>query len=204
MKTILAAAVLAAFPLAANADLLYFSDFEADDGGWRATASWDPIGDWEWTNTYDGSQYNGVGAAPLNAYSGSGLWATVPLGDYTNSGGESFLSQTFDFTGWSGTTLSWYNWTNAFYTWDTAKVYVNGAEIWDYGVYNDAPTWEYVSIDLFDFDGMSEVEIVFELHASTVVEKAGWYIDDVAINGVPAPGALALLGLAGLAGRRRR
>ena len=155
MKTILAAAVLAAFPLAANADLLYFSDFEADDGGWRATASWDPIGDWEWTNTYDGSQYNGVGAAPLNAYSGTGLWATVPLGDYTNSGGETFLSQTFDFTGWSGTSLSWYNWTNAFYDWDTAKVYVNGAMIWDYGWYNDAPTWEYVSIDLFDYDGMS-------------------------------------------------
>lgn len=33
---------------------------------------------------------------------------------------------------------------------------------------------------------------------------SGWYLDDVAVNAVPAPGAIALLGMAGLAGRRRR
>lgn len=205
MKALLLAAGAAlGLSLAAQADIIYFSDFETDGGGWVATATWDDRGDWEWTNTYDGTQYQGGSAAPLNAYSGTGLWGTVLYDDYTNSGGETFLSQTFDFTGYTGVEMNWMTWNNAFYSWDTTKVYVNGDMVWDYGYYNDAPTWEMASIDLSAYDGMGSVEIVFELHASTVVEKAGWYIDDVAITGVPAPGALAVLGLAGLVSRRRR
>ncbi|QKK07241.1 MAG: PEP-CTERM sorting domain-containing protein [Planctomycetota bacterium] len=34
--------------------------------------------------------------------------------------------------------------------------------------------------------------------------RVGWYIDDVAIRGVPAPASAALLGLGGLVATRRR
>ena len=201
---LLMTAVVIALPLTANANNIYFSDFDTDDGGWAATATWDPVGDWAWTNSYDGTLYTGSYAAPPAAYSGEGLWGTVLYGDYTNAGGESFLSQTFDFTGYTDVQLDFASWNNTFYTWDTNIIYVNGDVVWDYGAYNANPTWELHTVDLSAYDGMASVEIVFELHASTVVERAGWYIDDVAISGVPTPGALALLGLAGLIGRRRR
>ena len=46
--TALASVAALALAGSAMADELYFNDFETDDGGWVATASWDPVGDWEW------------------------------------------------------------------------------------------------------------------------------------------------------------
>jgi MYXO-CTERM domain-containing protein len=54
-----------------------------------------------------------------------------------------------------------------------------------------------------DFTAYSDVAR-FEIR--NVTDNAGFAIDRIVIDtvGVPAPGAIALLGLAGLAGRRRR
>jgi len=69
---------------------------------------------------------------------------------------------------------------------------------------SDGSEWVLESIDISDYDGLANVTIEFRMWATTVVNRPGWYLDDVAITGLPAPGALALLGLAGLAGCRRR
>jgi hypothetical protein len=170
----------------------YFADFESDDGGWVASASWDPVGDWEWTDSYDFGSYSGANTPPPAAYSGDGLWATVPHGDYTNSGGYNYLSQTFDFTGFTNAEISWYNWCDVFYSFDTSKLFVEGVEKWDWGTSTPSSDWSFETVDLSAWDGQASVEIVFELYATTVVEKAGWYIDDVTIgsNLTRAPGDL--------------
>jgi hypothetical protein len=190
-------------PVIASGAVIYSSDFEADDGGWDATADWDPVGDWEWGD-YRIDDYVGGYNPPPAPYSGSKLWGTVLHGDYTNSGGSSFLSQTFDLTGYTDVEMSFANWAEVFYSFDTAELYINGDLVYERDT-DAAPTdWEIITIDMSAYDNMAGVEVVFELYATTVVERAGWYIDDVMITGVPAPGALAVLGLAGLARRRRR
>jgi PKD repeat protein len=161
----------------------FFFDFENNDGGWTVSG----VTDWEWTNTYDSSCYV-PGAYPTNeappptAYSGTGLWGTVICGPYTNSGSETILSKTFDFTGMTDVILEFWSWENINGAFDYAEVYVNGYLEWGPSYDYPGTTWQQRMVDLSAYDGMSSVEIEFSMHASTVVEKAGWYIDDVAIT----------------------
>ncbi len=182
---------IAAFMCLSTASIVSaeFFDFEDDDGGWVPTADWDPVGDWEWTDNYDVSNYVGDNTPPPSAYSGDGLWGTVIYDDYTNSGGETWLSQTFDFSSVApaDAVLSFYSWEDAFGSWDYCYVNVNGNE--EYYSEDYSPTaWKYVEVDLSAYAGLSSVEITFGMHASTVVNYAGWYIDDVAVAGeAPEP-----------------
>ncbi|MDD5779064.1 MAG: NosD domain-containing protein, partial [Candidatus Thermoplasmatota archaeon] len=167
--------------------VVYSNDFETDDGGWTPTATWDPIGDWEWSDSYDvnlwapdGDGYNS-GVPPPSAHSGDGLWGTKVFTDYTNSGGESWLNKTFDFSGLTTATLSFYSWPDAFQSFDYCYINVNGNQ--EYYTEDYGPTdWQYVEVDLSAYDGMPSVEISFGLHATTVVSYAGWYIDDVTLT----------------------
>ena len=54
--------------------------------------------------------------------------------------------------------------------------------IWGPSWDSTAPVWQERIVDLSAYDGMAEVEIVFSMHATTVVAYAGWYIDDVTIS----------------------
>ena len=158
----------------------YFEDFETSDGGWVATASWDPVGDWEWTDSYDYSLYTGGEQPPLAAHSGDGLWGTVVHGDYTNSGGFNYLTQTFDFTGVSGAEMTFYEWVDIFGSFDYGEIFVNGDLVYYVDTY-PGDSWDLVTIDLSAYDGLSSVEIQFSLYCTTVVEYAGWYIDDLTL-----------------------
>jgi len=202
-KQVLVSVALLVIPAMTLGDVIYSSDFESDNGGWVATATWDPVGDWEW-GVYDRDAYSGSYNPPPAAYSGTHLWGTVLEGDYTNAGGDSFLSRTFDFTGYSGVEMTWANWAEVFYEFDLAELYVNGDLLYERTTSSPPADWEIETVDLSAYDGMANVEIVFQLHATTVVNRAGWYIDDVMITAVPAPGTLALLGLGGVFIRRRR
>ncbi len=163
-------------------DTLYFSDFASDDGGWVATADWDPVGDWE-HGAYDIGCFAGLeGIAPDNSPTGTNVWATNLCDDYTGSGGDNFLTQTFDFSGYDNVTLNWSQWLEVFYTFDTANILVNGDLVYE-RIITDAGPWEDMSADLSAYGGMSEVEVSFVLHATTVVNKAGWYLDSVEILG---------------------
>lgn len=171
--TVFAAMAAIALAGSAMADEIYFSDLEDNDGGWVASANWDP-GDWQW-----GMPTN-VGP---NAFSGVNVWATVLDGNHSNSGGNSFLTQVFDFSGYVNVQLSFQNWINSgSNSFDQAKVFVNGNEEFfsDGGPTGD---WEEVVLDLSAYDGMSDVEIVFDFFATTVVEREGWYLDDIGLNG---------------------
>ncbi len=186
MKKILTLASTATLALAGSAfaDELYSNDFEDNDGGWVATATWDPVGDFEWGDYDIGCFVGPEGTAPPGANSGTKMWGTKLCADYTNAGGESFLSQTFDLTGYVNSTLEFASWVEVFYSFDTAMLKVNGDVLYERTV-TDAGPWEVLEIDLSAYDNMANVEVVFELHASTVVARAGWYIDDVSIEADP-------------------
>jgi len=166
-----------------------FYDFEIYDGGWIATADWDPVGDWAWTNEYDVNNYTGLNNPPPTAHSGTGLWATVPNGDYTNSGGYSHLTKTVDFDDIEDAFMSFWFWSDIYGSWDYCDVSVNGDILLTIDTY-PGTAWEFAELDLSAYDGFSDVEIVFEFYATTVVNRAGLYIDDVEISeyNAPSPG----------------
>ncbi|MCB5255355.1 MAG: carboxypeptidase regulatory-like domain-containing protein, partial [Candidatus Cloacimonetes bacterium] len=166
----------------------HFFDFENDNGGWVPSSDWtDPLGDWEYTDAYDITNWNpsytaGNVTPPGTAHSGTGMWGTKINTNYTNSGGYSYLTQTLDFSGFSETQMKFWSWENLFGDWDYAQVSINGTLVW-------GPSWDYTGtiwqeriIDLSAYDGMSDVVVRFEMFATTTVNYAGWYIDDVYIG----------------------
>ena len=179
---------------------VYFSDFEADGGGFVGTGDWErgtPIG-------ADGTVLGGFGGPePVGGFSGDFVWGTV-IGGLHNPDTVSSLSITIDATGFTGLELSFQEWLdsggNSF---DTAEVVINNSVI---DLRDGGPTngWRGVTLDLSAFDN-STFDLDFRFSTTGVVERVGWYLDDVAVTGVPAPSALALLSLGGIAaGRRRR
>jgi len=166
-----------------------FFDFEANnDGGWEPSSTWtDPNGDWEYTADYDVTEWNPVYTGtsvvpPPTAYSGTGMWGTKINTNYTNSGGFSYLSKTFNFSGISNAHMRFYSWENLFGNFDYAQVSVNGTLVWGPSWDYQGTVWQERIIDLSAFDSMPEVEIRFEMWATTTVNYAGWYIDDVEIG----------------------
>jgi len=171
----------------------YSFDFEADNGGWVPSATWGtpPVGDWQWTNTWTpgnfvASENPGSCFVPPAATSGTGLWGTKLYTNYSNSGGASYLTQTFDLTGFENTVLTFQNWNNSNNSvgqlWDYGQVRVNGTVVWGPNWQGTNPSWQNVVIPLSAYDGLSEVTIRFEHYATTVVSYAGWYIDDIYIG----------------------
>lgn len=176
----------------------FYSSFEGGDAsGFSGTGDWQlgiPVG-------FNGADYGGP--EPVGGHTGDYAWGTI-IGGQHNPNTVSVLSQTFDLSGYTGLSLIYYEWldsgSNAF---DTAETFVNGDLLL---LADGGPTgdWREVSLDLSAYDGMSSVTLEFVFSTTSVVERVGWYIDDVAIRGVPAPASAALLGLAGLAATRRR
>jgi hypothetical protein len=166
----------------------YFFDFEFDNGEWVRSSSWtDPLGDWEWTNTYNIANWNPTYTGPNvvpppAAYSGTGMWGTKVNTNYNNSGGFNYLTKILDFTGFTNTRMNFRSWENVFGNFDYAQVSINGTVVW-------GPSWDYTNtqwqnrmIDLSAYDGMANVAVRFEMWATVTVNYAGWYIDDVYIG----------------------
>lgn len=189
----------------ATADVIYFSDFEADGGGWAADNDWErgiPIG-------ANGSALGGFGGPePVGGLSGDFVWGTV-IGGLHSPSTVSTLTQTFDFTGFSDVTLDFFEWIDSGSDeFDTAVVAGDGTELYTSDG-DSGEAWRNVVLDLSAYDGQASVDISFVFSSTSVVERVGWYLDDILIEGnqvaVPEPATLALFGLGLLgAGLRRR
>ncbi|MCB9126390.1 MAG: hypothetical protein H6638_00515 [Ardenticatenales bacterium] len=169
--------------------VLYFNDFETDDGGWTESG----FGDWEWGEVVVPGDDENCGATnypePPGAYSGTNAWATNLNGCYSNSGATSTISRTFDFSNVEGPImLSWWEWYNIFGSFDTGAVLVNGTPL--YTIVTSTPTadWQQVMLDLSAYAGNASVTVEFQLSATTVVNRYGWYIDDVSVTGCDTGG----------------
>ncbi len=192
-KTMFVVAVAAATGVASAQ---YFSDFEANDGGLIAS------GDWQWGSPVgaNGTALGGFGGnEPVGGFSGNNAWGTVLGGLHSPSTVSTLTLAGQDLS--AAVSLSFYEWIdsggNAF---DQAKVFVGGTEVY---FSNGGPTngWRLVEIDLTGFSGTGDIS--FEFSATTVVERVGWYIDDLQVA-IPTPGAVAVLGMGGLFAARRR
>ena len=179
-------------PLAAPV-VVYSSDFESNNGGMSGTLDWE-WGIYSWTgNTCSGTNY-----PPPSAHSGNHMWATQLNTCYNNLGNnagydtcvngntndDSILSFTVDLTGLTEATLSWWEWQDIYLNWDWAEVYVNNTVVFQHCGTEYAPStvWGQQSVDLTTYVGAS-VNIRFHMMSSSVVERAGWFIDDVQVSG---------------------
>lgn len=200
-----------AVPTTASASTIYFTDFEADDGGWVASGEW-ALG----TPSATLSGCDGIAAdsdvGPNGAFSGVNAFATGLTTCYENSGTTSTLTQSFDLSDVAEATLSWQQFVSVFVPFDTAEVTVNGALVFERPELprSELATdgYELQEVDLTPFAG-GTVEIQFALSASSVVNAYGWAIDDVRIESsvgavpLPASGALLAIGLGLFAAVRR-
>lgn len=189
-------------PLREPEAIVYFSDFEADDGGLTGSL------DWEWSTSYAfvGGSCSGTSHVPPPApYSGSGMWGTVINDCYSNlgnnqgsaSGGgctntnpadDSILTLTVDLTNYTDAVLSWYEWFDVFSYFDWAEVRVNGgsALIYCSPSYIAPSSWVLQTIDLTPYVG-GVVTVEWHFMSSTVINYAGWYLDDVLVDGTLVP-----------------
>jgi PKD repeat protein len=176
-------------------DVLYFWDFEGDDGGFTSTL------DWEW-GTYSwvgGGGCSASAAPPASAYSGTDMWGTVLNTCYNGLGNndgydtcvngnpadDSVLSFDVDLSNVSSTAeLVWWEWFDLFLDWDWGEVYVNDDVVFQHcgGGYIPPTAWVSQTVDLSSYLG-GVVTIKFHMMASSVVNYAGWWIDDVMITG---------------------
>ncbi len=172
---------------------LHFWNFEADNGGFAGSL------DWEWgAYTWTGGTCDSANYPPPAAHSGVGMWGTVLNSCYNNLGNntgystcvngnptdDSILTFTVDLTGITAPVeLSWWEWYDLFMDWDWAQVYANGDVVFQHcGGGFVAPTeWARQAVDLTPYAG-GPVTIEFHMMASTVVNHAGWYIDDVMVR----------------------
>ncbi len=152
-----------------------FYDFEANNGGFVGANDWE-WGVYSWAGTCETSY------PPPSAHSGAHMWGTVLNGCYNNLGATSVLSFSADLTGLTSSMLQWWDWYDVFETFDHSEVYVNGAQVYDRATTYVIPTaWEQHSVDLTPYVG-GVVTIEFRMYATAVVERAGWYIDDVLVG----------------------
>jgi hypothetical protein len=186
---------------------LYLADFESNDGGWAVISS---MVEWEWGavvaamfDQCDNTSYPG----PAGAHSGSNAWATNLDGCYPNFGDDTVLARTFDLSSIPVGTpvqLEWWHWYHVFESFDYAQAFVNGTEVWRTPGSDPSADWELVTVDLTAYAG-STVDVEFLLHSTTVVNRPGWYIDDVEVSycapeqqepAIPAVGLIGAIGFA--------
>ena len=177
--------------------IVYFSDFESDNGGLTPTL------DWEW-GTYawaGGAGCSGNAIPPAAPYSGTNMWGTMLSTCYNGLGNnsgysscvndnpadDSILTLTVDLTGYTDAQLSWWEWPDLYLNWDWGEVYANGVVVFQHcGTGYAAPSWVQQVVDLTPYVG-GTVTIEFHMMASTVVNYSGWYIDDLQVSGTPVP-----------------
>jgi len=181
-------------------DDILFEDFESNDGGFVSLL------DWEWgIFTWSGASCTGNNMPPTSAYSGDGMWGTVLNDCYSNLGNnsgydtcingdpsdDSILSFDVDLTSHADATLSFYEWFDVFLQWDWTEILVNGTVVHQHcgDTFVEPTQWEEVVIDLTPYVG-DIISVEFHMLSSTVVNRSGWYIDDVRVyTGAPPPTA---------------
>ncbi len=188
-------------------NVLYQSDFEADNGGLTGT------GDWQW-----GVPTSGPGAA----YSGTKLWATNLAGNYSNNSNSTLTLPVLNGLA-SGAKLEFWHWhyfegTTTLYDGGNVKVSTNGGGSWTVitpvggytgTAYASTPGvggqpifgrqsegWARKEFDLSAYAGQN---VILRLHFGSdgSLNYAGWYVDDIKVYapatgvcGQPEPGVV--------------
>ena len=163
--------------------ILYDTDFEDGPGILSASGhpSWEHgvIGSTNWTGANCGSS----STPPTAAVSGTQGWGTKLNDCYDNSADTSTVGFTMDLSDPSllSASLQFRSFYDIFTNWDYIFITVNGVQVYLNNTTDNSPGWIAQEVDLTQFLGSQAVEIEFHLYATTVVNRAGWYIDDLQV-----------------------
>ncbi|MFZ5813775.1 MAG: S8 family serine peptidase [Bacillota bacterium] len=149
----------------------YMQDFESAYPGWQMSGT--PDGVWQ-----VGQPTSGPGAA----YAGLNVAATNLAGNYPDNATAFLISPPIDMTG-GPAAMRFYHWYQLEQGWDYGLVAVtaDGGASWDLvGEYTGANgQYEEVVVDLAPYAGNPAVFVAWVLVSDSIVNEAGWYIDDV-------------------------
>lgn len=180
-------------------EVFFFSDFENDDGGLMGSLDWE-WGDYAWSAT---PACFGAESHPSAPFSGARMWGTALNECYRDLGNnedhdtctndvpedDSILSLTVDLTNETTAWLSWAEWYDVFLPFDWVEIRVNDAIFAQVcgGDFAVPDQWVEKALDISAIAGRVAT-IEFHMMASTVINRSGWYIDDLAITNVsPLP-----------------
>jgi hypothetical protein len=172
-------------------------NFDSDCKGLAATNDW-ACGTLAFSA---GAACTAAAKGPTAGHSGSGAWGTVlndchsPLGNNAGYLGcsnaapndDSILSFKVSLPGgWTKATLTYWAWEDLNIPNDWAEIRVSGSAVSAGQVCAGTPTsptaWIQRTVDLTAHVGKT-VQISFHMLASPVTNRAGWYIDDLAVSG---------------------
>jgi hypothetical protein len=169
-------------------------DFENDCKGLAAMEDWE-CGKFSFSA---GANCDGSETPPAAAHSGSFMWGTKlndcysPLGNADSAcsavttADDSILS--FKVTipsSWTKAELSYWSYLDVLTDYDWGELRIEGAavkQLCKTGDYPEPPAWVKETVDLKPHIGKT-VTVAFHFSATTVVNYAGWYIDDLAVSG---------------------
>lgn len=164
----------------------YFQDFESQPTGWVSGGSNDP---WQW----------GEPTPPPAPYSGLKVYGTNLSGNYPDDANAYLLMPPIDLTDHpEGAYLTFKHWYDLETNWDFGDIFVStDMEQWEHkaeftGV---SDGWQTVVINLSDYGGQM-LFVAFNLYSDFIINRRGWYLDDVALvspsdTGPPPPTGLS-------------
>lgn len=177
-----------------NFDTLYFSDFEADNGGFTTeiiplTNGETAVDSWEWGEV--------VEYGPKRAWSGDKLWATILAGDYLDNSSSRIMTPEISVPEMEGTiVLNFRHWYDGekYRLIDSADDYGTLEISTDGGAtFKTVPngkwaghimTWEKGMFDLSDYKGQT-IQLAFRFTSDKWSFGSetfmGWYLDDVGL-----------------------
>jgi len=179
----------------------YVFDFEADDGEFTGTTSW------EWGVPTSG---------PGSAYQGTKLWATNLTGEYGNNEHAELTSLALDLSGFNSPKLQFVHWyniedysSNPALAWDGGNVKISTDGGNNFQIINPlggypctvsnisssvlsgqaaysgvSSGWELAEFDLTAYADMTVI-IKFDFGTDGSVTEPGWYIDSVSVTTEP-------------------
>ncbi|MBC8193406.1 MAG: choice-of-anchor J domain-containing protein, partial [FCB group bacterium] len=168
---------MVAFTPLGSVGIPYFSDFEADNGGFS------PSGDWQWgaPDFVDG---------PDTAFSVTNLWGTVLDGDHPVYS-DSKLVLPFDLSTAGGTAdLSYAVWFDLEINYDYGYVGIDHDNDGDYDIlaeYNgNSGGWIEETLTIPASHLTSYAKIAFIMISDVSINNAGLYIDNVSVQNTPS------------------
>jgi hypothetical protein len=156
----------------------YHNDFEANDAGYTTSGTTS----WAW-----GAPTSG----PYSAHSGSNVWATNLSGDYSSNENGYLTSPAIDLSALAAEPSIdlrwwWYLYSEPSYDFATVEASANGGGSWTpvSGPGSGVLTgWQQQSVILSTAYAVSNFRLRFHFTSDAVNNYAGWYVDDVSIQG---------------------
>lgn len=167
--------------------------FETSVGGLTGTR------DWEWGKIafVAGPNCDSTPKPPTAGHSGTGMWGTKLNDCYSPLGNASSTCSNSDTTddsilsfkvkipsNWTSASMTFWEWFDLFLTFDWGEIRVDGVAVNQNCTGSKAVpvVWTQKTINMTPYIGKT-VTVAFHMMATSVIQYAGWYIDDLSITG---------------------